>query len=368
MDIVRSVTGLRERLQREHARLVAQSEEDGQRMVRTEAELAESESHDELDRQLAQAASDVDRMHAELSELRQQGHALQQGAHEQEQAERRARQQWQDGTSRRQEVAVRIAADEARLQDLSEEIGQRCHLSAEALTARIQGMDEAPDPDAVLSQARDMEERLERFGPVNLLAIEEYEQAAERERFLSEQGKDLEASLETLGETISRIDRTTRQRFREVFEQTNVLFQQTFPRLFGGGRAELRLDSDDVLTAGVEVIAQPPGKRLQDVSLLSGGEKALTAVALVFSIFRIKPAPFCILDEVDAPLDESNIGRFTELVEEMSARTQFVLITHSKKTMSIAPVMYGVTMQEPGVSKLVSVRFQGEAERQAASA
>jgi chromosome segregation protein len=350
----------RERLQGEQARLHKQSEEDRQRMVRTEAELSQSESHDELDRQLAQAAADVDRMHAELSELRQQGHALQQGAHEQEQTERKARQQWQEGISRRQEVAVRIAADEARLQDLGEEIAQRCHLSVEALSARIDGMDETPDPETVLARARDMEERLERFGPVNLLAIEEYEQAAERERFLSEQGKDLEASLETLGETIARIDRTTRQRFRDVFEQTNVLFQQTFPRLFGGGRAELRLDSDDVLTAGVEVIAQPPGKRLQDVSLLSGGEKALTAVALVFSIFRIKPAPFCILDEVDAPMDDANVGRFGEMVRELTEHVQFLAITHNKITMQLADRLIGVSMPEPGVSRIVGVEMDAK--------
>ncbi len=347
----------RERLQAEQARLQRQGEEDEARRQRTEVELAESERHDELDRQLAQAAADVDRMHAELSELRQQGHALQQSAHEQEQAERRARQQWQEGTSRRQEAAVRIAADEARVQDLGEEITQRCHVPAEELVARIAGMVEAPDPETVLGQARDMEERLERFGPVNLLAIEEYEQAAERERFLSEQSRDLEASLETLTETIARIDRTTRQRFRDVFEQTNALFQQTFPRLFGGGRAELRLDSDDVLTAGVEVIAQPPGKRLQDVSLLSGGEKALTAVALVFSIFRIKPAPFCILDEVDAPMDDANVGRFGEMVRELTENVQFLAITHNKITMQLADRLIGVSMPEPGVSRIVGVEM-----------
>ncbi|HXH64856.1 MAG TPA: chromosome segregation protein SMC, partial [Mariprofundaceae bacterium] len=334
-----------------------QSEEDGERMVRTGEELAQSEQHADLDRHLAGAVAEVDRMHRELSELRQQGHALQQAAHEQEQAERQARQRLQEGASRRQEMEVRIAADEARLQDLADEIGQRCHVSAAELLQRLQAMDEPPDAQAVLSQARDMEDRLERFGPVNLLAIEEYEQASERERFLSEQAKDLEASLETLGETIARIDRTTRQRFREVFEQTNALFQQTFPRLFGGGRAELRLDSDDVLTAGVEVIAQPPGKRLQDVSLLSGGEKALTAVALVFSIFRIKPAPFCVLDEVDAPMDDANVGRFGEMVRELTADVQFLAITHNKITMQMADRLIGVSMPEPGVSRIVGVEM-----------
>jgi chromosome segregation protein len=345
------------RLQSERARLHQQSEEDRERMVRTGEELVQSERHTELDQHLAQAVTEVDRMHRELSELRQQGMALQQAAHEQEQAERQARHRLQDGASRRQEMEVRIAADEARLQDLAAEIGQRCHVSVKGLLQRLQAMDAPPDAESVLHQARDMEERLERFGPVNLLAIEEYDQAAERERFLSEQARDLEASLETLGETIGRIDRTTRQRFREVFEQTNALFQQTFPRLFGGGRAELRLDSDDVLTAGVEVIAQPPGKRLQDVSLLSGGEKALTAVALVFSIFRIKPAPFCILDEVDAPMDDANVGRFGEMVRELTEDVQFLAITHNKITMQLADRLIGVSMPEPGVSRIVGVEM-----------
>jgi chromosome segregation protein len=347
----------RERLQAEQARLSRQSEEDNERMIRTGEELAQSEHHADLDRHLAEAVAQVDGMHRELSELRQHGHALQQSAHEQEQAERQARQRLQEGATRRQEMDVRIAADEARLQDLADEIGQRCHTSTAELLQRLQGMDEPPDPEVVLRQARDMEERLERFGPVNLLAIEEYEQAAERERFLSEQARDLEASLETLTETIARIDRTTRQRFKEVFEQTNALFQQTFPRLFGGGRAELRLDADDVLTAGVEVIAQPPGKRLQDVSLLSGGEKALTAVALVFSIFRIKPAPFCILDEVDAPMDDANVGRFGEMVRELTEDVQFLAITHNKITMQLADRLIGVSMPEPGVSRIVGVEM-----------
>jgi len=161
-----------------------------------------------------------------------------------------------------------------------------------------------------------------------------------------------------LTDTIARIDRTTRQRFKDVFEQTNVIFQKTFPNLFGGGRAELRLDSDDILTAGVEVIAQPPGKRLQDVTLLSGGEKALTAVALVFSIFQIKPAPFCVLDEVDAPLDDENVGRFGDMVRELADRVQFLSITHNRITMQQADRLVGVSMPEPGVSRIVSVDLE----------
>ena len=173
--------------------------------------------------------------------------------------------------------------------------------------------------------------------------------------FLAEQAGDLESSLNTLEETIARIDRTMRQRFVDVFNETNKIFKETFPRLFGGGRAELILDSDDVLTAGVSVVAQPPGKRLGDITLMSGGEKALTAVALVFSIFQIKPAPFCILDEVDAPLDDANVGRYNEMIKELADKVQFLAISHNKLTMQSADRLIGVSMPEAGVSKIVAV-------------
>jgi len=212
--------------------------------------------------------------------------------------------------------------------------------------------------DTITQRANALDARIHQFGPVNLLAIEEFEQANERESFLLAQATDIESSLSTLSDTIARIDRTTKQRFKEVFDQSNVYFQQTFPQLFGGGRAELRLIGDDILTAGVEVIAQPPGKRLQDLSLLSGGEKALTAVALVFSIFKIKPAPFCVLDEVDAPLDDANVVRFADMVRELSDQVQFLSISHNKITMQKADRLIGVSMPEAGVSKIISVDLQ----------
>jgi chromosome segregation protein len=168
----------------------------------------------------------------------------------------------------------------------------------------------------------------------------------------------LDESIDNLQKAISQINRTTRRRFKETFELVNEKFRQVFPRLFRGGQAELRLtDENDLLETGIEIIVQPPGKRLQNVNLLSGGEKALTAVALIFSLFLIKPTPFCVLDEVDAPLDDANIDRFAEMVREMTAQSQFIIITHSKRTMNIVDTMYGVTMQEPGVSKLVAVRI-----------
>ena len=205
---------------------------------------------------------------------------------------------------------------------------------------------------------RDMRSKLDAMGPVNMMALEEYKETAERHEFLETQRKDLITSIENTTATIREIDQISRQKFEEAFAKINENFQATFKKLFGGGHGFMKLtDEENSAESGIDVIASPPGKRLQSVLLLSGGEKALTALALLVGIFQYAPSPFCILDEVDAPLDEANVGRFTDLVKEMSIQTQFVLITHSKKTMSIAPVLYGVTMQEPGVSKLVSVRF-----------
>ncbi|MGA2966248.1 MAG: chromosome segregation protein SMC [Terriglobales bacterium] len=205
---------------------------------------------------------------------------------------------------------------------------------------------------------REMRARLDAMGPVNMMALEEYKETAERHEFLATQRKDLMEAIENTAATIREIDQVSRQKFEEAFHKINENFQATFRKLFGGGHGFMRLtDIENSAESGIDVVASPPGKKLQNVLLLSGGEKALTALALLVAIFQYTPSPFCILDEVDAPLDEANIARFTDLVHEMSVQTQFILITHSKRTMSIAPVLYGVTMQEPGVSKLVSVRF-----------
>jgi chromosome segregation protein len=210
-------------------------------------------------------------------------------------------------------------------------------------------------PEEVISNLRG---KLDRLGAVNMMAIEQFDELSTRHTFLSTQRKDLVDSIAATGETIKRIDDTTRQRFRDAFDTINVNFQQTFSTLFGGGRAGLTLlDENDLLETGIEIIAQPPGKRLQSVQLLSGGEKALTAIALMFAIFKYKPSPFCVLDEIDAPLDDANIGRFVEMLKGMLEYTQFILITHNRKTMEIADRLYGVTMEEPGVSKLVSLQL-----------
>jgi chromosome segregation protein len=210
--------------------------------------------------------------------------------------------------------------------------------------------------------------KLERLGPVNMMAIEEFDDLDERYEFLTTQRDDLVESIRATGDAIARINRTTSERFRTAFTAINTHFQETFSTLFGGGRAGLvLLDESDLLESGIDIIAQPPGKRLQSIQLLSGGEKALSAMALMFAIFKYKPSPFCLLDEIDAPLDEANIGRFVEMLRGMQSDTQFILVTHNRKTMEIADRLYGVTMEEPGVSKLISVRLgRGESSHRAA--
>ncbi len=199
---------------------------------------------------------------------------------------------------------------------------------------------------------------MEAIGEVNLGAIEEHEELRERFRFLTEQKGDLETSIAQLRDAIARINRTSRKRFRETFEAVNGKFQEIFPRLFRGGKASLSLtESEDVLEAGIEIMAQPPGKRLQSVNLLSGGEKAMTAIALLVSVFQVRPSPFFLLDEVDAALDDANVGRFNEIVTELAEGSQFLLITHNKRTIEVADILYGVTMEEKGVSKLVAVEL-----------
>ena len=192
-----------------------------------------------------------------------------------------------------------------------------------------------------------------------MMAIEQFTELEERHTFLTTQRADLLQSIQQTGEAIKRIEQTTRERFHEAFGTINEYFGTTFSTLFGGGRAGLvLLDDQDELESGIDIIAQPPGKRLQSVQLLSGGEKALTAMALMFALFRYRPSPFCLLDEIDAPLDDANIARFVEMLRGMQDQTQFILITHHRKTMEIADRLYGVTMEEPGVSKLISLQLQ----------
>ena len=249
-----------------------------------------------------------------------------------------------------------------RREGLAEQLGQ----SGYEYDAILAELDESATIDVWEKKLEDIRRRIERLGPINLAAIGEFKEQSERKEYLDSQLGDLTDALATLEGAIRKIDRETRTRFKETYDNINLGFQKLFPKLFGGGHAYLELTGDDLLAAGVTLMARPPGKRNSTIHLLSGGEKALTAVALVFAIFELNPAPFCMLDEVDAPLDDANIARFCDIVEEMSDRVQFVFITHNKVTMELARQLAGVTMQEPGVSRLVSVDLD-EAVKMAAS-
>ncbi len=276
---------------------------------------------------------------------------------------RTMRQQLDVARDRRGELSATAAKLQSDLQHLADtclnELGmERSVLMAEAVSDKPIPLVSGDELAAEDQAHREMRARLDAMGPVNMMALEEYKETAERHQFLETQRKDLIEAIENTAATIREIDQVSKQKFEEAFAKINENFQATFRKVFGGGHGFMRLtDLENSAESGIDVVASPPGKKLQNVLLLSGGEKALTALALLVGIFQYTPSPFCILDEVDAPLDEANIARFTELVREMSVQTQFILITHSKRTMSIAPVLYGVTMQEPGVSKLVSVRF-----------
>ena len=229
----------------------------------------------------------------------------------------------------------------------------------------VNTLTEDMDPQAWERTVAELDGKLRRLEPVNLAAIQEHAEAAQRKEYLDAQFTDLTTALETLEDAIRKIDRETRGRFKDTFDRVNSGVQELYPRLFGGGHAYLELTGEDLLDTGVSIMARPPGKRVSNISLLSGGEKALTAVALVFSIFELNPAPFCLLDEVDAPLDENNVGRFCDIVRDMSDQVQFIFVTHNKTTMELANQLLGVTMNEPGCSRLVAVDVD-EAVRMAA--
>ncbi|MDF1582708.1 MAG: chromosome segregation protein SMC [Methyloprofundus sp.] len=243
---------------------------------------------------------------------------------------------------------------QVRQQTVTEQLQE---VEADAQTI-MQAMPEHADESAWKIKVDDLGRQIERLGTINLTAIEEFKAQSERMNFLNEQNSDLLEALQILESAIAKIDNESRQRFKETFDKINAGLQEKFPKLFGGGKAYLSLTDDDLLDSGVTIIAQPPGKRNSSIHLLSGGEKALTAVALVFSIFDLNPAPFCLLDEVDAPLDEANVRRFSAMVEEMSVNVQFLYISHNKVTMEIAEQLAGVTMKEPGVSRMVAVDIQ----------
>ena len=220
----------------------------------------------------------------------------------------------------------------------------------------------SPPDEELRARIDELLRLIERMGSVNLDAMREHAEAEQRFTFYTTQKADLEKALSDLTRAIQQMNRESRRLFEETFEAINARFKEIFPRMFRGGRAELRMTQpEDMLETGIDIVAQPPGKKLSSIELMSGGEKALTAVSLIFAIFQIKPSPFCILDEVDAPLDEANVARYNEMVRSMTDRSQFILITHIKRTMQLVDVLYGVTMPEAGVSKIVSVKINDTA-------
>lgn len=343
-----------EQLQRDlTARMARQSEE----QLRGEASLEQLQATTaEAETQLRQFVLRHARGEENLARVRERYETQAQLLREAEGAHRELRSSADDLHRQIADMNLQVTSQTLELNNLEEMLRERYRLDVADLVAQEMLQD---SDDGLRQRQAELQKQVEDIGEVNLTAIEEYQELEERYNFLSSQKADLEESLHSLQQAIQRINRTTRKRFAETFELVNEKFKDVFPRLFCGGRAELKLtNEEDMLETGLDIIVQPPGKKLQNVSLLSGGEKALTAVALIFSIFLIKPSPFCLLDEVDAPLDDANIGRFNDMIREMSAFSQFILITHSKTTMAVADTLYGVTMEEPGVSKVVSVKLQ----------
>ncbi|MDJ0911636.1 MAG: chromosome segregation protein SMC [Woeseiaceae bacterium] len=345
-----------ERMQRQLSQFQSRETEIREQLEMSETPIAENrkrleeqlEARVDVEQELAEARKLVETVDAELRDLDQQRMKADQAAEGVRSSVSEAEMALQEVRVRREGFAEQLAQTDFDFKTLLEEL------------------DENADIDAWEEKLEKVRRRIDRLGPINLAAIDEFKEQSERKEYLDAQLADLEAALATLEGAIRKIDRETRTRFRETFNDVNTGFQALFPKLFGGGHAYLELTGDDLLSAGVTVMARPPGKRNSTIHLLSGGEKALTAVSLVFAIFELNPAPFCMLDEVDAPLDDANVGRFCDIVREMSEKVQFVFITHNKGTMELARQLSGVTMQEPGVSRLVSVDLD-EAVKMAAS-
>jgi chromosome segregation protein len=288
---------------------------------------------------------------SELSTARKQVEDIEYGTRELDQE--RVRKERSVSNQREQIEQGRMAWQEIKVR--SDTLLEQINESGFEFKPLLDQIDETADVDVWAENADKLERRIQRLGPINLAAIEEFEEESKRKVYLDAQHADLIEALETLENAIGKIDRETRSRFKETFEQVNEGLQENFPTLFGGGHAYLELTGEDLLDTGVTVMARPPGKRNSTIHLLSGGEKALTAIALVFAIFRLNPSPFCMLDEVDAPLDDANVGRYCDMVRKMSEQVQFIFITHNKITMEMASQLTGVTMHEPGVSRLVAV-------------
>ncbi|MDQ2775606.1 MAG: chromosome segregation protein SMC [Acidobacteriota bacterium] len=348
---LRDLTNRRANLAREAERLIAE---------RTQF----LESNSELEKKRAELAEAITGQEKTVAELAAREAELRTSLANLEERLKLLRAQGQSVQERRSELQVALARAESDLKHLEETSQKELETG---LAQLVEGLETIPDESAIQeldAQYTDVRRKIEALGPVNAQALEEFEEAQQRQEFLNAQRQDLLDSIRDTEKAIHEIDGESRKRFGEAFNAINANFREMFQTLFGGGVGEMRLtDEDNASESGIDIVASPPGKKLQSVLLLSGGEKSLTAMALLMGIFQYTPSPFCILDEVDAPLDEPNIERLTRLIREMSEKTQFIVITHAKRTMEAAQSLYGVTMQEPGVSKLVSVKFKSPGEQ-----
>ena len=333
-------------------RLVTQASELAGSRRRIEASQAASEAplpglRRNLDSNLARKVA----IERELGELRRRSGELDDAVRKLEAARGEAR----DDVEQARSATEGLRVDREGLRVQKDHLIEQIEASGHELEALLQELPEEASDEAWTEKLARLDRRLQRLGPINLAAVDELQTQSERKAYLDAQHQDLTNALETLTQAIHRIDRETRARFKETFDKVNAQLGELFPKVFGGGRAYLEMTGNDLLSTGVSLMAQPPGKRNTSVNLLSGGEKAMTAIALIFAIFQLNPSPVCLLDEVDAPLDDTNVARFAGLIEEMSRNVQFVVVTHNKLTMEMAGHLLGVTMNEPGVSRLVSV-------------
>ena len=324
----------------------------------TETLAAQSE---ELARQLEGLRTEKERLTARQVELEQEWEAARTRLTQMEDHLRMGRQSLQEMREQRSHAEVERAKNESDWQHLRETCMSEVNAQPEDLIASETAFMSGEELALAETNYREMKQRIENMGAVNMMALEEFNECEQRFNFLTKERDDLLQAIMDTQQTIAELDLISKEKFEQAFNAINSNFSTAFHTIFGGGMAEMRLtEVDSSGDAGIDVVASPPGKKLQNVLLLSGGEKAMTALALLIAIFRYQPSPFCILDEVDAPLDEANVGRFTRLIGEMSAQTQFIVVTHNRKTMETGSVLYGVTMQEPGVSKIVSVRWEGD--------
>ena len=335
-------------------------------LVHQEASISEETSamarqSEELAQQLTVLRAEKVRMEENQKQLEQEWDAARTRVTQVEDHLRLARQTLQEMREERGRFEVDKARNDSDRQHLRETCLAEVNAQPEDLIASETAFMSGDELAMAEANYQEMKQRIENMGAVNMMALEEFNECEQRFTFLTRERDDLLQSISDTQQAIKELDLITKDRFEQAFAAINANFTAAFQTIFGGGTAEMRLtEADSSGDAGIDIVASPPGKRLQNVLLLSGGEKAMTALALLIAIFRYQPSPFCILDEVDAPLDEANVGRFTRLIGDMSAQTQFIVVTHNRKTMETGSVLYGVTMQEPGVSKLVSVRWEGD--------